>query len=190
MESGKIAVIFAHAFVIWVTVMGIGMMIISIDNTSTGSLLLYISTPIVISALVTTIYFRWFGYTSPLKTAAIFVFTTILLDLLIVAMIIMRNIDIFYSALDTWIPFLFIFITSYLAGMLFKRADRATGLDRKSEKFNNYLLTHKLAAIVFLIVIISLVAIFIWFMFTSACDPAFTKTPTSWWHYFFTPFCG
>ncbi len=66
---------------------------------------------------VSLIYFNKFNYTTPLSTAAIFVGFVIAVDFFIVAMVINRSLEMFASLLGTWIPFLLIFISTYLTGL-------------------------------------------------------------------------
>ena len=120
MNVSKIAIILAHAFVGWMlcaATMGIGMAV-----TSLGSALIVhaIAAPIFFAG-ISLVYFRKFNYTSPLKTALIFIAFVIAMDFFVVAMLINRSFAMFTSLLGTWIPFALIFTSTYLTGMLVGR---------------------------------------------------------------------
>lgn len=68
--------------------------------------------------IVSLSYFRRFSYTTPLQTAILFVGFVILMDLFVVALLVLRNFEMFTSVLGTWIPFSLIFISTYLTGRL------------------------------------------------------------------------
>ncbi|MHA2218579.1 MAG: hypothetical protein ACXACY_21850, partial [Candidatus Hodarchaeales archaeon] len=70
----------------------------------------------IIAGLVSVFYFKRFNYTTPLKTAAIFLGFIIFMDVFVVSMLVMRSFEMFQSILGTWIPFTLIFISTYLTG--------------------------------------------------------------------------
>lgn len=76
-----------------------------------------IGAPIVF-ALVSFVYFTMLNYTAPLLTAIIFVAIVVLMDFFIVSLLINKNFDMFRSPIGTWIPFVLIFISTYLTGTL------------------------------------------------------------------------
>ncbi|MFB0565312.1 MAG: hypothetical protein ACETWK_06485, partial [Candidatus Aminicenantaceae bacterium] len=63
-------------------------------------------------------YFKKFNITSPLQTAFIFVAIVVLLDFFVVALLINRSFEMFFSPIGTWIPFTLIFSSTYLIGRL------------------------------------------------------------------------
>jgi hypothetical protein len=63
-------------------------------------------------------YFSWFGTVTPFVAASFFVGFIGLMDLFLVAMIILRSLDMFRSVLGTWLPFLLIFAATLLTGLL------------------------------------------------------------------------
>lgn len=94
-------------------VMGIGMSVTSPDN----ALIVHaIAAPVIFTAL-SAIYFTRFGYTTPLQTAAAFLGIVVLMDFFLVALVINRSFDMFYSVLGTWLPFALIFASTYLTGL-------------------------------------------------------------------------
>jgi hypothetical protein len=116
----QLGVIGIHAFIGWAlctATMGIGMAVTSIQ---TALIVHAIGAPIFF-ALVSFNYFKKFGYTSPLKTALIFVSFVIVVDFLVVAMLILKSFDMFTDPLGTWIPFALIFASTYLTGIIVKK---------------------------------------------------------------------
>jgi hypothetical protein len=73
--------------------------------------------------ILSIIYFKKFNYTTPLQTAIIFVSFVILVDFFLVALIINRSFEMFTSPLGTWIPFVLIFISTYLTGLFIIKRD-------------------------------------------------------------------
>jgi len=85
--------------------------------TSEGNALIIhaIGAPIIF-AVLSFIYFTKFNYTTPLQTAAIFVAFVIAVDFFVVALLMLNSFEMFASPLGTWIPFVLIFIATYLTG--------------------------------------------------------------------------
>ena len=112
----KVVVILAHAFVGWVlcgAIMLIGRSVTSLQT----ALIIHAIGVFVIFAIIGSNYFKRFNYTTPLQTAIIFVSFVILMDVFIVALLIEKSFEMFRSILGTWIPFIFIFKSTYLAGL-------------------------------------------------------------------------
>jgi len=65
---------------------------------------------------IASLYFRRFAYTSPLKTAAIFLAVVMGLDLFLAAPVFEKSYAMFASPLGTWVPFALIFVATYLTG--------------------------------------------------------------------------
>jgi hypothetical protein len=65
---------------------------------------------------VSLVYFRKFGYTTPLQTATVFVGLAILLDATLVAGLIEKSYEMFRSPPGTWLPFTMMFLTTYTTG--------------------------------------------------------------------------
>ena len=95
-------------------IMFIGISLMDLQTT----LIVHAIGALVIFALISWFYFSRFGYSSPLQTAVIFLFIVMLMDFFLVALIINRNLEMFQSLLGTWIPFLLIFLSTYLTGMM------------------------------------------------------------------------
>jgi hypothetical protein len=110
-----ISIILIHAFVGWIfcaATMGICMALTTIDNA------LYIHAAIapIFFIAVSMNYFRKYNHVSPIKTAAAFIAFVILMDFFVVALLINRSLEMFYSALGTWLPFVLIFSSTYITG--------------------------------------------------------------------------
>jgi hypothetical protein len=117
MNSRKILIVLAHAFVGWAfctASMVIGMATMSIDS----ALIVHAVAAPIIFTIISLIYFNKFNYTSPLSTALIFVSFVIVVDFFLVALIINRSLEMFASPLGTWIPFTLIFASTYVTGTL------------------------------------------------------------------------
>ena len=115
MSIRKLVTILVHAFVGWAlcaATMGIGMATMSLQN----ALIIHaIGAPIFFTG-VSLIYFKKFNYTTPLQTAIFFVGFVIAADFFVVALLINRSLEMFASLLGTWIPFAFIFTSTYVTG--------------------------------------------------------------------------
>ncbi|MBW1672420.1 MAG: hypothetical protein JRF06_01240 [Deltaproteobacteria bacterium] len=112
----KLAIIFVHAFIGWIlcaATMGIGMATMTLEST----LIVHAIGAPIFFAVVSLIFFRKFNYTSPLRTAMIFVGFVIAVDFFVVALLINRSLEMFVSLLGTWIPFALIFASTYLTGL-------------------------------------------------------------------------
>lgn len=120
MDTKKMITVLAHAFIVWVlcaAAMGIGRAI----TTEQNAFIIHAIAAPIISALVALNYSKRFHYTSPLTTAIIFVVVPAGLDFLIVALLILRSMDMFLSPgsfIGTWIPLTLIFLSTYLTGLV------------------------------------------------------------------------
>jgi hypothetical protein len=119
----KTVVIFAHALIGWGlcgAIIGIGRSVTTMQNT----LIIHAIGAPVIFSVITLVYFRFFGYTSPLQTAAIFFSLVVLLDASVIAPFVEKSFGMFASVLGTWIPFALIFIAAYVTGLWAAKAAR------------------------------------------------------------------
>ncbi len=114
-ELLKLLIILIYAFIGW-TILGV---ILAIGRAVAPELLALIihaiAAPIVF-AVVTTYYFKRYDFTTPLETALLFVAFVILMNFFVVALIIYRSLAMFGNVLETWIPFILIFISVYYIG--------------------------------------------------------------------------
>jgi hypothetical protein len=116
MNTSKIAVILAHAFVGWMlcaATMGLGMALTSLNN----ALIIHALAAPIFFAVISWVYFQKFNYTTPLQTALIFVGFVMIVDFFVVALLINRSLEMFASLLGTWIPFTLIFTSTYSTGL-------------------------------------------------------------------------
>ena len=121
MKIKETGIILIHALVGWGlcgAIIGIGRNVTSMETT----LILHAIGAPVFFAIVALVYFKFFNFTSPLKTAAIFVGFVIFMDVFLVALFIEKSFAMFTSLLGTWIPFLLIFLATYITGMSLRSA--------------------------------------------------------------------
>ena len=110
-------VIAAHTLVAWAlcgAIMLVGRELWSIE---TALIVHALGVPVVFT-LVSLSYFAFFAYTTPVRTATIFMVSAILLDLVVVATFVEKSYEMFASVLGTWIPFALMFTTTYVVGSL------------------------------------------------------------------------
>jgi len=113
MKVRKILILLAYAFVGWAlcgAVMGIGMATMSID---TALMVHAIAAPIIFFVL-SLVYMKYANVAGPLPTAIFFIVFVMLMDFLVVALLIIKSLQMFTSLLGTWIPFMLIFDSTFL----------------------------------------------------------------------------
>ena len=111
----RTAVILAHARVGWAlcaSTIGIAMQLFSLLT----SLIVHAIGAPIFFALVSSNYFHRFHCTTPAQTAVIFVGVGAFLDFFVVALVIQRSLSMFTNFLGTWIPFILIFVSTYITG--------------------------------------------------------------------------
>jgi hypothetical protein len=116
MNAKTVLVLALHAFVIWLgcgLTVAIGRGILGLDAT----LLLHAVVAPALAVLVSLVYFSQFGVTSPLATAAFFLAFIAIMDATVVALVFERSYAMFASVLGTWLPFLLIFVATYMTGV-------------------------------------------------------------------------
>ena len=114
------AIIFVHALAGWAlcgATMGIGMATMSMQTT----LIVHAALAPVFFAALSFLYFSKFNYTTPFQTAIIFLLFVVLVDFFAVALLINRSLEMFTSPLGTWIPFVLVFLSTYLTGLIVVR---------------------------------------------------------------------
>ena len=120
LSVSKVLIILAHAFVGWAlcaATMGVGMSITTMQSTLITHA---IGAPLFFFA-VSLLYYSRFNYTTPFRTALIFVAFVIVVDFFLVALVINKSLQMFASLLGTWIPFALIFSSTYLTGLFVTR---------------------------------------------------------------------
>jgi hypothetical protein len=116
----KIGVIITHWFVGWGlcgATMMVGREVTSIEN----ALIIHAILAPVFFGIISVIYFKRFGYTTPLQTAAVFTLLIIMTDALFVAPIIEKSYEMFTSFIGTWLVFILIFLSTFITGSFVKK---------------------------------------------------------------------
>lgn len=104
-----------HALVIWAAcaaTMGIGQAVTSMKAT----LVIHAVAAPIFAATVSAFYFRRYEDASPLYTAWVVLTVIVLVDFLLVAVVVLRSLEMFRSLLGTWLPFLLIFVATTATG--------------------------------------------------------------------------
>ena len=117
MTIQKVLVVLAHALVGWGlcdATMGIGMSLLPMNTI----LIVHAIAAPIFFAFISLVYFTKFHFTSPFTTAGIFVLFVMVVDFLVVALLINKNLEMFASLLGTWIPFTLIFLSTFLTGSI------------------------------------------------------------------------
>lgn len=105
-------------------IMFIGMAVTSMQTT----LITHAAGAPVIFATISWIYFTRFGYTKPITTGLAFVAVVVFMDFFLVALVINRSLEMFGSILGTWFPWVLIFLSTYLTGLVVEtRSTRMQG---------------------------------------------------------------
>ena len=121
MTLKKAFILLAHAFVGWAlcfATMGIGMATTSLAN----ALIIHAIAAPMIFGSIALVYYSRYAYTTPSQTALAFVSFVIIMDFFVVALLIIRSLEMFGSLLGTWIPFTSIFLSTYLVGVTIKKS--------------------------------------------------------------------
>lgn len=108
------------AFLGWLlcfATIGIGMTLTSIQ---TALVIHAIAAPIIFTSL-SLVYFRKYNYTSPFVTAIIFIGFVVFMDFFVVALAINHSFEMFTSFLGTWLPFVLIFLSTFITGVFVNR---------------------------------------------------------------------
>ena len=119
-RTKKVLIVLAFAFTGWVlcaVTMGVGMALMSLQSAMVVHAVL---APVFFTVL-SIIYYRKFNYTTPLKTAVIFLFFVAMVDFFIVALLINQSLEMFASVLGAWIPFGLIFVSVCFTGIFIYR---------------------------------------------------------------------
>ena len=121
----QMLVIVVFAFIGWAAcgaTMGVGMAVTSTDTT----LVIHAIGAPIYFIILSLIYFKKFNYTKPIATAALFISFVIIVDFFLIALIINKSLDMFRSFLGTWLPFILIFISTWMTGKLVTRQSSGT----------------------------------------------------------------
>jgi hypothetical protein len=72
----------------------------------------------VIFVIISFVYFNRYSFTSPFQTAYTFMAVVVLMDTLVIAKLILKSFEMFSSFIGTWLPFILIFMSTYLTGLI------------------------------------------------------------------------
>jgi hypothetical protein len=112
----RLVIILALGLVGWAlcgAIIWIGMAFMPMETT----LILHAIGAPIIFGIISAIYFKAFNYTTPLRTAIVFVSIVVFMDVFLVALLIERSFEMFASLIGTWIPWALIFASTYLTGL-------------------------------------------------------------------------
>jgi menaquinone-dependent protoporphyrinogen oxidase len=115
--GGSIVRLTAYAIVVWAACAALMGALLQIATVGVALGLHAITVPVVVAGVAHR-YFRPRGARSPLSTALAFAAIVALLDLLIVAGIVQRNVEMFSSVIGTWVPFALIVAVTWFMGEL------------------------------------------------------------------------
>ena len=111
------AILTIYALVGWAVcgaTIGVGRQVVNMDVT----LLIHaVVSPVAFGSL-SWLYFKRFPASSALATALSMLGVVMVMDALVVAPLIEHSYSMFTSILGTWVPFVLIFIASYIVGRL------------------------------------------------------------------------
>ena len=113
-------ILLIHAVIGWAccaATMGIGMAVTTQEN----ALIFHVVLAPLFFAGISFNYFQKYHHFSPFKTAAITIFVVVLIDCFLVALVINQSMEMFSSLIGSWIPFVLIFLSSYVTGILVGR---------------------------------------------------------------------
>ena len=113
----KIIAIAIHTLIGWAlcaAIIGIGRNVTTMETT----LIVHAIGVPIIFGIISLIYFSKFNFTTPLVTGIIFLGSAILIDFFVVALLLEKSFNMFKSPIGTWIPFILIFLSTYIVGLI------------------------------------------------------------------------
>jgi hypothetical protein len=116
----KNIIVLIHAFIVWAlcgATIAIGRSITTMEAT----LIIHAIAAPIFAFAVSMLYYKKFNYTSPIWTGCVFLLTVIVMDTGLVAPVFEKSFDMFKSILGTWIPFILIFLSTYITGLIIER---------------------------------------------------------------------
>jgi hypothetical protein len=117
----NILLMIGYSFIGWMlcaATMGIGMAVTTMNTT----LVIHAIAAPCFFALVSLVYFSRHHFLSPLKTALAFLGFVMIMDFFLVALVINHSLEMFTSFLGTWLPFILIFLSTWITGELVNRS--------------------------------------------------------------------
>ncbi len=116
----RIIIVLIHALIIW-ALCGVTIVVGRSITTIGTTLIIHAIAAPIFAFVVSLFYYKKFNYTSPIWTAIIFLIVVIAMDAGLVAPVFEKSYEMFKSILGTWIPFLLIFLSTYITGIIIKR---------------------------------------------------------------------
>ncbi len=113
----------AHGLAGWAlcgVVMEVGMKVTTAERT----LVVHAVAAPVIFAAISLVYFHRRDSWPPLLAAAVILGVVAAMDVFVVALLVERSLAMFGSILGTWLPFLLIFLSTWLTGVAVRRPGR------------------------------------------------------------------
>jgi hypothetical protein len=118
LKRGLVVILFAFlGWLLCFATIGIGMALTSIQ---TALVIHAIAAPIIFTSL-SLVYFKKYNYTSPFVTAIIFIGFVVFMDFFVVALAINHSFEMFTSFIGTWLPFVLIFLSTFITGVFVNR---------------------------------------------------------------------
>ncbi|MBN1204592.1 MAG: hypothetical protein JXB05_06675 [Myxococcaceae bacterium] len=115
-RAGSIPRLLAHAVVGWALCAAIMVPLLLLVSRTAAQVVHVVTVPFIFTA-VAWHYFRSRGARDPLPTAMVWTASVALLDLVFVAGLVQRNLEMFESVLGTWLPFALIFVATWATGV-------------------------------------------------------------------------
>lgn len=116
----KILIVIGYAFAGWGlcgATIGIGRSLTSLEN----ALIIHAAAAPVIFAVISFFYFKKVNHYPPLFIATFFLGFVVVMDIVVVATLIERDFSMFKSIIGTWVPFLTIFLSTFITGKIIKK---------------------------------------------------------------------
>src|ERR1700690_1102613 len=113
----NIIIVIGYALVGWGlcgATIGIGRNLTSMEN----ALIIHAIAAPAFFIIISMFYFKKVNQFSPLFLATFFLGFVVLMDIVIVATLIEKDYSMFKSIIGTWIPFLAIFLSTYITGKM------------------------------------------------------------------------
>ena len=119
-----IGIAVAYALVGW-GLCGATMFVGMAVTTPARALVIHAVAAPLIFAAVSWVYFRRSTSWSPLATAAAFVGIAVAMDFFVVALLIEKSFGMFKSVPGTWLPFVLIFVSTWITGLAVRQGRQA-----------------------------------------------------------------
>jgi menaquinone-dependent protoporphyrinogen oxidase len=112
----SLARLLAYAFVGWALCAGLMALLLQTLSTGAAVAIHAVAAPLIFTGIAIG-YFRARGAREPLPTAIAFTVIIALLDAAVVAGLVLRDLAMFASFAGTWLPFLLIFVATWVTGL-------------------------------------------------------------------------